>query len=109
MSFLDPDVTYEDSNLPDHTGEVYRGHEGIVRAAERWIEGFEWLLIELEQIVEAGDRLVSIHRTRSKARYTGIEFDAPLAYLWTFRDGKVLHFRSFREPAEALEAARLQE
>jgi ketosteroid isomerase-like protein len=109
MSFLDPEVTYEDSNLPDHVGEAYRGHEGIVRAAERWIEPFEWLLIELEQIVDAGDRLVSIHRARSKARYTGIEFDTPLAYLWTFRDGKVIHFRSFREPGEALEAAGLKE
>jgi ketosteroid isomerase-like protein len=109
MSFLDPEVTYEDSNLPDHVGEAYRGHEGIVRAAERWIEPFEWLLIELEQIVDAGDRLVSIHRARSKARYTGIEFDTPLAYLWTLRDGKVIHFRSFREPGEALEAAGLRE
>jgi ketosteroid isomerase-like protein len=109
MSFLDPEVTYEDSNLPDHIGEAYRGHEGIVRAAERWIEPFEWLLIELEQIVDAGDHLVSIHRARSKARYTGIEFDTPLAYLWTLRDGKVIHFRSFREPGEALEAAGLRE
>jgi ketosteroid isomerase-like protein len=108
MSFLDPEVTYEDSNLPDHVGEAYRGHEGIVRAAERWIEPFEWLLVELEQIVDAGDRLVSIHRARSKARYTGIEFDTPLAYLWTFRDGKVIHFRSFREPGEALEAVGLR-
>jgi len=108
MSFLDPEVTYEDSNLPDHVGEAYRGHEGIVRAAERWIDPFEWLLIELEQIVDAGDRLVSIHRARSKARYTGIEFDTPLAYLWTFRGGKVIHFRSFREAGEALEAAGLR-
>jgi len=31
------------------------------------------------------------------------------AYLWTFRDGKVIHFRTFREPKEALEAVGLQE
>ena len=109
MSFLDPEVTYEDSNLPDHVGEAYRGHEGIVRAAERWIEPFEWLLIELEQIVDAGDRLVSIHRARSKARYTGIEFNAFVAYVWTFRDGKVIHFRSFLDPDQAIAAADLRE
>ena len=109
MSFLDPDVLYEDTNLPDHAGEVYRGHEGVVRAAERWIEGSEWLLVELEQIVGAGDRLVSIHRVRSKARYTGIEFDAPVAYVWTFRDGKVIHFRSFLDPDQAIAAADLRE
>ena len=109
MSFLDPDVLYEDTNLPDHAGEAYRGHEGVVRAAERWIEGSEWLLVELEQIVGAGDRLVSIHRVRSKARYTGIEFNAFVAYVWTFRDGKVIHFRSFLDLEQALEAVGLSE
>jgi ketosteroid isomerase-like protein len=109
MSFLDPDVIYEDTNLPDHAGEAYRGHEGVVRAAERWLETSEWLLVELEQIVDAGDRLVSIHRARSKARHTGIEFDTPLAYVWTFRDGKVIHFQSFRDPGQAFKAAGLSE
>jgi ketosteroid isomerase-like protein len=109
MSLLDPDVIYEDATLPDHIGEAYRGHEGIVRAAQRWIEPFEWLLVELEQIVEAGDCLVSIHRTRSKARHSGIEFEAPVAYVWAFRGGKIIHFKSFREPDEALEAAGLSE
>jgi len=32
-----------------------------------------------------------------------------VAYVWTFRDGKVIHFRSFRNPEEALKAAGLEE
>jgi ketosteroid isomerase-like protein len=109
LSFLDPDVVYEDKNLPDHVDEAYHGHEGINRAAKRWVEPNEWLLVELEQILGEGDRLVSIHRLRSKARHTGIEFEMPLAYVWTFRDGKIVHFQSFREPDAALEAAGLSE
>jgi ketosteroid isomerase-like protein len=109
MHLLDPDVAYEDTVLPDHFGEAYRGHEGIVRAGQRWVESSEWLLVELEEIVGAGDRLVSIHRVRSKARHTGIEFGTPLAYAWTFRDGKVIHFQSFLDPAQALAAVGLSE
>ena len=109
LSYLDPEVVYEDENLPDHIGEAYRGHEGIVRAAKRWVEPNQWLLVELEQILGAGDRLVSVHRVRSKALHSGIAFDAPLAYAWTFRDGKIVHFKSYREPAEALKAAGLEE
>ncbi len=109
LSLLDPEVTYEDTTLPDHVGEEYRGHDGVVRATARWVEPFERLTIELERIVGTGERLVSIHRVHMKARHTGIEFDGPLAYLWTFRDGKVIHFQSFRDPAEALEAAGLKE
>ena len=109
VSLLDADVVYEDENLPDHIGEAYRGHEGIVRAAKRWVEPNQWLLVELEQILGEGDRLVSIHRVRNKARHSGIEFDAKLAYAWTFRDGKIVHFQSFRELDEALKAAGLSE
>jgi ketosteroid isomerase-like protein len=102
MSLLDSDVVYEDSNLPDHVGEAYRGHEGIARAAERWLEPYESVTIELERIVGSGDRFVSIHRAHSRARRTGIEDEGPLAYTWTFRNGKVIHFRSYRDPDEAL-------
>jgi ketosteroid isomerase-like protein len=109
MSLLDPDVTYEDANLPDHIGEAYRGHEGVARATERWLEPYERVTIELERIVGEGDRLVSIHRARSKARYTGIEEEGQLAYVWTFREGKVIHFRSYRDPNEALRVAGLPE
>jgi ketosteroid isomerase-like protein len=109
MSFLDPEVVYEDENLPDHIGEAYRGHDGIRRAARRWVEPNEWLLVELQQIIGEGDRLVSIHRLRIKASHSGIEFDVPLAYVWTFRAGKIVHFQSFRDPDDALEAAGLTE
>jgi ketosteroid isomerase-like protein len=109
MSFLDPEVVYEDENLPDHIGEAYRGHEGIRRAARRWVEPNDWLLVELEQIIGEGDRLASIHRVRIKASHSGIEFDFPVAYAWTFREGRIVHFQSFRDPAEALEAAGLRE
>jgi ketosteroid isomerase-like protein len=109
MSLLDPEVTYEDTTLPDHVGEAYRGHEGVARATERWVEPYEVLTIELERIVGAGDRLVSIHRVWGKARYSGIEGEGPVAYLWTFRGRKVIHFQSYRDPEEALAAAGLRE
>jgi ketosteroid isomerase-like protein len=109
LSLLDPDVTYEDANLPDHAGETYRGHEGVIRATERWAEPYEELTAQLDQIVGTGDRLVSIHRVRAKARHTGIEFEGSLAYVWIFQSGKVTHFRSFVDPQEALEAAGLEE
>jgi ketosteroid isomerase-like protein len=108
LSLLDPEVTYEDTTLPDHVGENYRGHEGVARATVRWAEAYEELTVDLDRIVDAGDRLVSIHRVRGRARHTGIEAEGPVAYLWTFRDRKVIHFQSYRDPEEALEAAGLR-
>src|SRR2546421_3153205 len=86
LSLLDPEVEYEDTILPDHVGETYRGHEGVVRAMERWAEPFQQLITELERIVGNGERLVSIHRVRSQAEHTGIQFNSAVAYDWQFTE-----------------------
>jgi ketosteroid isomerase-like protein len=107
ISLIDPDHVYEDANLPDHAGEEYRGLDGVLRAGERWMEDYEWLVLELEQIIDAGERVVTIHKARLKMRHTGIEFETPLAYVATFRDGKVVHTQSFLDVEEALKAVGL--
>src|SRR6266516_5546782 len=109
LSLIDPDLAYEDTILPDHVGETYRGFEGVLRATERWLEPFESLTVELERIIGTGDRLVSIHRVTMKARYSGIDLEGPLAYVWTIQDGKVIHLKSYADPGEAVEAAGLSE
>jgi ketosteroid isomerase-like protein len=106
-SLIDPEATYEDDSLPDHAGEVYRGHEGLARATRQMIEPFEDTTIPLERIVGSGDCLVSIHRIRAKARHTGIAFDIPYAYIWDFRDGKIIRGRGFASTKKALKAAGL--
>jgi ketosteroid isomerase-like protein len=109
MSLIDPAVVFEDTDLPDHAGETYHGYAGIARATEQWVEAFESVDIELERIEGSGDRFVSIHQLRMKARHTGIEFESGLAYIWTFRSGRVVHIQGFLDPAEALEAAGLSD
>jgi ketosteroid isomerase-like protein len=109
FSVLDPEIAYEDTVLPDHVGEVYRGIDGVARATERWIEPFESVSMDLERIVGSGDRFVSIHRFRARAAHTGMEFEESIAYVWTFQDGKVVHFKSYWNPADALEAAGISE
>ncbi|HST33477.1 MAG TPA: nuclear transport factor 2 family protein [Solirubrobacteraceae bacterium] len=108
MSAIHPQVVYEDHNLPDHVGETYHGPQGVVRAAERWTEPFEWLAVEVERIVDFGDHLISFHRWRARFRHTGIEINEPLAYRWRFQDGKVICFCSLSQE-EADEASRLAE
>ena len=108
-SLLDPEVVYEDTVLPDHVGETYRGYEGIVRATQRWLEPFEDVTLDLEEILGTGEHLVSIIRARARARQTGIEFDMRYAYHWTFRDAKIIRGKSFLDPADALKDAGLEQ
>jgi ketosteroid isomerase-like protein len=102
LDLMDAQVAYEDTILPDHVGETYRGHEGVVRAMRRWVEPFDDLRVSLERIVGEGDTLVSIHLAHATAAHTHLQFDNSLAYLWRFREGCVATFCSYWEPADAL-------
>jgi ketosteroid isomerase-like protein len=107
LSLLADEVEYEDTILPDHVGEVYRGHEGVARAMERWVEPFDELRVSNEGIIGEGDVLVSLHTMRGRAEHTGLRFDETVAYLWKFRDGRVSFFRSYWDTEAALAAAGL--
>ena len=51
--------------------------------------------------------MVSYHRMRGTGRESGVEMQADYAYVWTFRDGRIVRIRSYGNTAEALEAAGL--
>ena len=104
---LGPEYAYEDDFLPDHAGETYHGLDGLRRAWTIYTEPFEKMVYELQRIIGSGDRLVSIHRVRTKARHTGIVQDFLIAYVWTFRGAKLIHQRGFLGADEALKAAGL--
>jgi ketosteroid isomerase-like protein len=104
-----PEFVYEDDVLPDHAGETYRGLDGMRRASAGYVEPFEWMTYDLERIVGSGDCFVSIHRVRAKAHHSGIVQDVQAAYVWTYRDGRLIHVRAFMGADQALKAAGLEE
>jgi len=80
------------------------------RHSRRTPAGYDrWLIVELERTIDAEDRVLSLHRARMKMRLTGLEFEMPVAYLFTFQEGKVVHARAFADHAEALKAVGLEE
>ncbi|HST34961.1 MAG TPA: nuclear transport factor 2 family protein [Solirubrobacteraceae bacterium] len=106
---VNADGVYESAVLPDQAGEVYRGSDAWTRAAETWIAPCEWMVVDLEQVLDAGDQVVSLHRARMKMRETTLEFDMPVAYVYTFSDGNIVHTRAFADHSEALMSAGLAE
>jgi ketosteroid isomerase-like protein len=109
LSLLDADVVYEDTMVPDHALESYLGHEGVRKAWARWTDAWETVDTDLEWTRDAGEKVVSCHRARLRGKASGIETELRYAYVWTFREGKITYFKSYRDPAEALEAAGLRE
>ena len=109
LALIDPEVVYEDDLLPDHVGEAYVGYEGVRRAWAQFAEPWTDFKVDLEWARGTGDEVVSCHRMRGTGRESGVETQADYAYVWTFRDGRIVRIRSYGNTAEALEAAGLSE
>jgi len=107
LSFCDPDIEWDGSNLPD--GKIARGREAIVEHAARWAEMWEDWKFEAQQFIDAGrDEVVLIFRETGRSD-SGLRMDERHAELYRLRDRKVVYRRGFSDPAEALEAVGLSE
>jgi uncharacterized protein len=89
-------------------GKAYVGHEGYRELLADFDQDWEYVQMDPEDFREAGDDMVVVlGRLRARARTSGVDLDVPMGFLWTLRDGKVVHGRTFSDQAEALRAAGL--
>jgi ketosteroid isomerase-like protein len=84
---------------------TYRGHDGIRQFHKEVLEVWEHYVWEPEQLLEQGNRVVALVRTRGKGRGSGLEVDRQTAMIWTVRGDKAVSLRFYRERERALEAA----
>jgi len=67
----------------------YAGFEGFVEAWSEWMSPFESYRIEIEDMIEAGNQVVSLVAMTGRTRTGGAEISAPGAAVWTVVDGRV--------------------
>jgi ketosteroid isomerase-like protein len=92
---------------PDLVGE-FHGHEGFRRAWAAWLESFQDLRIEPEEVTDlGGERLLVATRTVGRGTGSGLEAEQRGFTLYTFRAGKVLRHEFFFDRNQAEEAAGL--
>jgi ketosteroid isomerase-like protein len=102
-----PDFEFDFSRArgPDHG--VY-GRDELIDMLSGVDEQWESVRREADEFIEAGEQVVtpltSYHRGRD-----GIELQAHVAVVWTFREGALVHFSFYQERQEALEAAGLSQ
>ena len=86
-----------------------RGVAAFSGAVEKLFEGWESWQMEPEQFRTSEDQVAVVLRYRARGRGSGVVIEGRESALWTLRDGKVARYAWFQEPAEALEAAGLEE
>jgi ketosteroid isomerase-like protein len=89
---------------------IYRGKEQVREFTASFIEAFDEMRWEPEEIIEVDEsRLIVVNHVRMRGRGSGVEVDAVGAQLWTIRDGKGRRVKLYQSKADALAAAELAE
>jgi ketosteroid isomerase-like protein len=87
---------------------TYHGLDGVRSALDSWFEVWEWMQVEIEELVDAGDRILVMLLQRAKGRASEIEVEVKTFNVYTFGvDGRVTRLELFTDRDPAVEAAGL--
>ena len=104
---LAPEFEYEATGAVVGVRGVYRGAEGFRQFLESFWEEFDEPRVEIRELVEAGDRVLTSVTFRGRGKRSGVETSWDLWQVWMLRDGKAIRGQAFQTKEEALEAAGL--
>ena len=88
--------------------ETYHGRAGVVEEARRWEEMWSHYRFEVEELLDAGDRVVLLYYQIGRAKGSGIEVEERAGWVYTLRDGKIARVKMFQDRDTALRAAGLE-
>jgi ketosteroid isomerase-like protein len=102
----DPDVELHE--WPTAPGAAsYRGVDGVRSALDSWFEVWDWMRVEIVDLVDLGDRVLVTLDQRAKGKGSEVEVEIRSFNVYSFRDGKVIRMELFTEREPALAAAGL--
>jgi len=92
----------------DDAGPIH-GVDAMRAYVQDWLDDFDELRVEAEELIDAGELVVAVQRISGRAKASGIETELRYAVVYTIRDGKIVRGREYWERAQALEAVGLRE
>jgi uncharacterized protein len=104
---LDPEIEWHTWIVPGPGGGTYRGHDGV---RELWSDAsnvFGEFRNEPERVIATDEHVVAFVRVCGRGRESGIEVEAHIAHVSSFRDDKPLRIDSYQDQQEALRAVGL--
>jgi ketosteroid isomerase-like protein len=88
---------------------VFRGHDGVRRMIGDLYETFAEVRFDISEYRDLGDGVLAIGRQHVRGQASGIESEAPIAFVTKVRDGKTIWLRAYRDREGLLEAGALSE
>ncbi len=83
---------------------VFDGRDGYLRMWSNWLEAFDDLRFEPEEILDFGDVFLVTAQQRAHGSGSGVAVSKPVYQVFNTRRGMVTQQRDFSDRSEALEA-----
>lgn len=103
LEFVHDDYEMDWSNSIGPMKGVYRGREELQRAWTAFLEAWDEVTWEPEEIVELDDAtLIVVNHIRMRGRGSGVPTEAIGAQLWRIDDGLIRSIKLYQSKADAL-------
>ena len=109
LDYYAEDCVCEDfPELPD--GTTYEGRKGVLDRYRQFADTWGDFVMEPIEFIDAGAGVVvAVIAMAGSGRGSGAPMDAPAAFVYEMRHGKVVRDRAFSSRSQALEAAGLRQ
>jgi ketosteroid isomerase-like protein len=105
--YFDADVVWEGiDDAPDRG--PFHGRDEVLAHLRSWFGTLDAFRSEPEEIIDAGERIVILHRSHGILRGSNAEVDLRFASVSEVRDGRIVSHKQYRRPADAFKAAGLE-
>jgi len=102
----DPEIVFVFGETTPEPGE-FTGLEGLGRGFRGWLESWQDLRFELEELIPAGDRILATMRASATGRASGVDTELRGGHVWTMHDGRAMRLEVHLTREAAFEAAGL--
>jgi hypothetical protein len=90
--------------MPPDLEPVFRGHEGYLRLWRYWLDAFEDIRWDPDEMLDLGGQILVTTRQRGRGSGSGVSVEEPVFQLFTLRRGLVIRQEDFLDRSAALAA-----
>jgi ketosteroid isomerase-like protein len=104
---IDPEIEYRPSAdmMPPDLETAFHGHDGYLQLWRYWLDAFEDIRWDPEEMLDLGDTFLVTARQRGHGSGSGVAVSEPVFQLYELRRGIVVRLDDFLDRSKALEAA----
>jgi ketosteroid isomerase-like protein len=101
---FDPELEVEFSTTSFPDAGTYRGGRAVLDAWRRWLEVWDDFRMDLEDLIDNGERIVALNRLHGRGKESGVPVDRDVGVVFDVEAGVIKHM-VFCDRQAAIDAA----